>query len=648
MAMSDDLVWSDEYLDVDPDYEDAGDSSAGGGKKKKGKVDDAVFLSDPTGTTVFVGARDAEILKRIYLTPTPAPGFGQSRPPLALVEDLEPIPPPPAPPDVLTIVTEVLQAQEAAAALAPDPAVTVAGPGTNAAITRFGIDGIRYDKRLQGNKEAIAQSIFRMVLQNEQQTGARFLRVAPNGLPYIVFGRTNTVVPIDSRNRRFAAHLWYHYNLNASDGRGYGGAIVNQMQAFCTCFGKERSVRRFVAWSEDRKTLYVNRYDGSLWKIKGSLGEDEGLEIIPNGQEMLFADDDDGVAPKEEDVVVGPNGVLLPFLTDLCWAKTTGGGMAGHQQRLLFSIWIFALAFPDLFPAKPILLVDGPQGSGKSTALQLVQMALHGRRSALIIGKGDEREFSVQIARTPIGFMDNIDTYIPWLQDAICAYTTSGEWQKRKLYTDDEIVKIKPTAFLAVSSRSPVTFRRPDVADRCLLLKLDRRENDFGRSSDLEQEVGHKRGQLFGEWLWYLNRIVAVLREGKIAASAAVRNRKHRMADFTVMAHVIGHVLGRTADEIDSMLEACQREREAFVAEGDVIKDVLALWLNTTSNVGRLISQSDLYKELSEVATANGRHFVKQPITMHRKLKEASITTSFMVETEVKGSVFYYKIEPVE
>jgi hypothetical protein len=143
--------------------------------------------------------------------------------------------------------------------------------------------------------------------------------------------------------------------------------------------------------------------------------------------------------------------------------------------------------------------------------------------------------------------------------------------------------------------------------------------------------IREDRNEIFGEWLWWLNEIVAELRK----APVAIRTQT-RMADFAHLAHVIARVFGRarppgtrpgpggdwSPEAVNEMLECMQSERDALVTEGDPLIDVIDRWLNTASNQGRAIGGTDLHRELSNIARQNGNlMFYRSPKAMMNHLR---------------------------
>ncbi len=309
-----------------------------------------------------------------------------------------------------------------------------------------------------------------------------------------------------------------------------------------------------------------------------------------------------------------------------------------------------ALAFPDLMPTKPIMLLEGTQGSGKSSCLQLLQLALMGHKKPLILSKSREDDFGTMLLRSPIAYFDNVDSFIDWLPDAICAYATMGVWSKRKLYTDSDEAQIKPHAFVAVASKNPASFRREDTADRCVVIRLARRKH-FSTQAKREELVTSQRAKLFGEYIWIVNRMVAAIHNGALDAGATFA---YRMADFAQMASVVGVALDWPAETAPTTLAALQAERDAFASEGDPLFEILGKWLayrphaQRSSNVGRQITISTLWGELESLAQASNVTWYKAPSILVQKIRSQHIERSFIVEngTPLGGQPTYRIYRP--
>lgn len=490
---------------------------------------------------------------------------------------------------------------------------------------------IRYEKSFnQEQKSRIIYNFIWALESSKTRVGNAWLRVGESGKPYLYEynqQRGPRLLEISTKNRDFTAYLFDTYGL--SHGEPVTRTLVDMLQNGAVSKGMRRNVRRFSYWDRREQMLYISTYDGYCYQITGAQPETVGVTAVPNGTgTSLFLDDDRGTTPPEP--MLGNNRMLFKSLIDdLQYVPSSAGGMSPEIQKTCLGIWMFAIAFPDLMPTKPILLVEGARGSGKTLALQRIALALHGKHMPIQVPKQEDKDFGVKILRSPITILDDVNEKIDWLQDTLCTYATGGGWTRRALFTNDDEHVIKPESFLTITTNNPTTFRQAQVADRCLILKLERREELAGYlgAEALFRQVEADRDEIFGEWLTWLNEIVAELRK-----HARPKLTKSRMADFAHLAHVIGRVLARpggpngnwSPEAIDEMLDCMQHERNALVIEGDQLIDIIDKWLDNTVNQGREIRSADLHRELANIArTAGVTNFFRSPKALASRLREA-------------------------
>lgn len=501
---------------------------------------------------------------------------------------------------------------------------------------RFRISQILNDPKMKGRDKQIA--LFGYVLAAETQSGSSFLVTRHDESPYLALGLTNEIVYLPKHGRGadyLFAYVQARYGLGEREPNTK--FVYDSLRNHVFQVGARVELRRFSAYRKDLNALYISNYDGFAWKIDG-----DQVRKVRNGDGVFFADDDRGETCL--DVEIADHNVLLQRLTDLNFCEVSPGGMTADQQKMAITVWLFALAFPDMMPTKPLLMLEGAAGSGKSSAAQLIQLALMGAKKPMILQKNKEDDFGVILLRSPIAVFDNTDSYIEWVPDAICSYTTSGMWTKRKFYTDSEEIVIKPHAFIAVASKNPASFRREDVADRCILIRLERRST-FTNQARLEDEVASLRGKLLGEYLYHLNRIVAILADpSQIPQSDD--DSALRMADFSLMARLVGKVLSWGDADITDMLLALQSERDAFINEDDPLVEILTDWLayrvGGRYNIGRVVTLSELFADLEGMAQATQKPFYKSAKILAQKMRSPHIESEFIViANNVKGRRTY-------
>jgi len=480
-------------------------------------------------------------------------------------------------------------------------------------------------------------TIWRYILDVEDTFGTTFMSSVDGNL-YGYFGMLNEILLLPTTHKggdRITSYLHQVYGLIQTEPSGK--FIYAALRNHAISHAAKAELRRFAVYDTAANTAYLSNYKGQMWKLDGS----EAPELVNNGtDDVYFIDDDGGVTVDPE---FGPNGLLLDKLTDLNFTPGLGG-ITPEQQRMALTIWIFMLAFPDLMPTKPILIVEGTPGAGKSAGTQLLQLALLGVSKPMILSKNKEDDFGVLLLRSPIAIFDNTDSYIEWVPDAICAYATLGYWVKRKLYSDASEVQIRPHAFIAIASKNPASFRREDVADRCVILRLERREK-FVKFQQLQREISELRPKLLGEYMWYVNEIIKRLRANYTAEAA---EETTRMADFASFARTVGDVMGWDPEAVAALMDGLASERDAFVNEEDSLVELLHKWIvyrpQGFSNIGRERSLFELHAELESMAQANTLPYYKSARTLAQKIRSPHVARDFDVQFDVSGGKKTYKI----
>jgi hypothetical protein len=220
-----------------------------------------------------------------------------------------------------------------------------------------------------------------------------------------------------------------------------------------------------------------------------------------------------------------------------------------------------------------------------------------------VTGLSRDREdaFVAAISNRVVVALDNADSRIQWLEDALATYATGLRYRLRRLYTTNEEVSYQPRAILMLSSRDP-HFRRPDVAERLLPVNFKRPEA-YQPESALFGELAKRRGQIMGELL---------TRAGKIAdslANVALPAMKFRMADFASFGWIVAHSPGQH-EEWENLLSKLERGQIEFASEGDSLVIVLASILATEGKIGP-VDVGGLYRRCSALAESESLPFAK-------------------------------------
>ena len=181
------------------------------------------------------------------------------------------------------------------------------------------------------------------------------------------------------------------------------------------------------------ESVYL-RIAGSGGNIYIDLANDqwEVVEITPTGWRVIS---DPPVRFRR-----APGMLELPY--------PTGGGTVDVLRRylnldphdeaawVLVVTWLSASCRPT--GPFPILILQGPQGSAKSTMVRVLRRLVDPSTAALRTVSRDERDFQIAATNSWVVAVDNLSGIQPWFSDALCRVATGGGSASRTLYTDTD------------------------------------------------------------------------------------------------------------------------------------------------------------------------------------------------------------------
>lgn len=383
-------------------------------------------------------------------------------------------------------------------------------------------------------------------------------------------------------------------------------------------------IKRFSYYDITNHVLYLSRFDGTCYRLDG-----QSITVVSNGKYVLFADDDGGITCTEPEI---DNHKLLfkHLVDDISYAESTEGGLTPEEQKALLHTWLYCLPFEEFIAGKPLLLLVGEPGAGKTFGLKRIQQVLHGRQQITMLARSwSEEDLSVALMRNHIAVLDNVDGFVEWLPDALASYCTNGSWVRRKRYTDLGQTISKPRSFIAVTTHTPTSFYRADIADRSLILRFARRVT-FGSERAIFETLNTLRPKLYGEWIYNMNRLV-----NQLKTFNQDDNTDLRMSDFSSFIKLVGTVVGVP---VDTALQKIRQEQVTFSVESDSTVELIKLWLQSNNNnQDRWVNSLELFCELAEVAHERSLGFgykTAAALTNHLKHKWNGICAVMHAERE--------------
>ena len=140
----------------------------------------------------------------------------------------------------------------------------------------------------------------------------------------------------------------------------------------------------------------------------------------------------------------------------------------------------------------PILVLQGEQGSSKSTLARILRLLIDPQVCPLLTEPQSTRDLLVTAFNGWLLAYDNISTIPDWMSDAFCQLGFGGGFSGRELYSNDErsvIYAQHPVMLNGIED----FVRRGDMRDRCVILQLHpilstnrRAEHEFWRSFEAD------------------------------------------------------------------------------------------------------------------------------------------------------------------
>lgn len=279
--------------------------------------------------------------------------------------------------------------------------------------------------------------------------------------------------------------LLYLIAMEGAPGKMLSGKAVEEMKAFCVgkALASPRTHPAFVRVGGDARHIWYDlggdTHEGILWKEGtwrvGKLGEDSFRFYRPSG--ML------------EQGRPRAGGDLVELLSKHLRAR--------ESDILLMAAWLvgsFKVGGP-----YPILIINGEQGSSKSTTTRLLRRLVDPHARDMREPPANNRDLVAAIKNSYMMAIDNVSSIPNSLSDSLCRISTgTGALGGRALYTDSD-----EAAFTAcrpiVLNGIPAFAEREDLVSRSIHVELpsiasnERLDDDtfWGRfEEDLPQLLG--------------------------------------------------------------------------------------------------------------------------------------------------------------
>lgn len=308
-------------------------------------------------------------------------------------------------------------------------------------------------------------------------------------------------------------------------------------------------------WTARSGAIYISNGDGHAAKITA-----DSVQLVDNGT--------DGVLFSAGRTLQAWKITTAQDIFETCGIFRNVRCSASHALDLI-RLWIYSL--PTNPRSKPPICLAGDIGSGKTRLAKAIAEFFGLPFIAAKVEESEESNFWPSVDAGGIFTLDNADTKCRWLADALANASTDGCVQRRKLYTNSENVTLRPRAWLCVTTSNPTFASDAGLADRLLLVRMARREDEATSDAALTDEILANRDA-------GLSHLAETLRSAlaDTAPTPAGLNKRH--PDFASFAVRIGRALDRESEAVAALKQA-ETDKSAFCLENDTIGAALLAYL---------------------------------------------------------------------
>jgi hypothetical protein len=424
------------------------------------------------------------------------------------------------------------------------------------------------------------------------------------GLGMIFMNEEHKLIDISQDGHDFS-NLMIRYGLLPSD--RMKDAVGKYLGAQSSQFGLPTDTHMFSYYAPKLKVVYISEFDGNVIRISR-----ERIERVPNGTDgVLFKNPSDcqpfhvnlsNLPDCKQGLRLSSNSLLVKFITSqVNWDEET---MSAEQYQTLFVAQMMTLIMRGVIRTKPLILLSGESGSGKTMLAERVGWLLLGSKFFAVDMPEEKDDFEALVTGTPFAVLDNVQKFkkSASVQSLLMITATGGGISKRELYSTNRQVTFPVQATLYLSAiQSP--FRGDEVANRLLIFPTQKL-NTYRDSADIQREFMEHREEMMGE---VVVRIKNVLEAIEATEKLPIRTT-FRMADFATFFLKVATHEGwyPIAERILTSVAECQG---SYAVEDDAVVELFSLWIgaNPTKSGNRLWSAAELDAELRDSSLRGGR-----------------------------------------
>lgn len=402
---------------------------------------------------------------------------------------------------------------------------------------------------------------------------------------YLFLKDEKHLITLTDDSREFK-NLLTKWGINASE--PLFKYVKEELYVYCEEHAVDVDIHKFAYFDKDNYVLYIYNASNAILRITES-----ALTTIENGDEgVLFEELSDYKPFKLVSFDKGKN-YLSEYLTKNLNLEHNEYNIDVFK---LAEIWFYSLFFESIMPTKPIFVLIGEKGSGKTSFLRRSGQILMGEKFDVTSISSDYKNLTTLITNNYFVVIDNLDSPTTQINDTLARISTGQVIKIRDLYTTNKQVDFTAKCFVALTSRKP-HFTRDDVSDRLICIFLKRFES-FESENKLKANATKKRDEIMSYVLSCLQVMLGNLKNNKDKTFKT----KFRMADFAEFAFKIASN-DKEIKDIEEMLSSLTKQQKDFAIRDDIVYIILKNFVSKEHNLNKFFTSGDLLEEFQHEAS---------------------------------------------